>query len=43
VVLTDKELTEYLISIDGLTNVFSGNKIMTSDFFETGEGWSFKS
>jgi hypothetical protein len=39
-VLTNKELTEYLISIDGLTNVFSGNKIMTSDFFETGEGWN---
>jgi len=39
-VLTDKELTEYLISIDGLTNVFSGNKVTDSNFFEVSLGWN---
>jgi hypothetical protein len=39
-VLTHKELTEYLISIDGVINGFTGNKIMTSDFFGTSEGWN---
>jgi hypothetical protein len=39
-VLTDKELNEYLISIGGLTNGFSGNKITDSDFFVVGSGWN---
>jgi hypothetical protein len=39
-VLTDKELNEYLISIGGLTNVFTGNKITDSDFFQVSFGWN---
>jgi len=39
-VLTDKELNEYLISIGGLTNVFTGNNITDSDFFVVGSGWN---
>lgn len=39
-VLTDKELNEYLISIGGLTNVFNGNKITDTDFFVVGSGWN---
>ena len=39
-VLTDKELTEYLISIGGLTNVFTGNNITDSDFFQVSLGWN---
>jgi hypothetical protein len=39
-VLRDKELNEYLISIGGLTNVFSGNKITDTDFFVVGLGWN---
>lgn len=39
-VLTDKELTEYLISIGGLTNVFTGNKVTDSDFFQVSLGWN---
>jgi hypothetical protein len=39
-VLTDKELNEYLISIGGLTNVFNGNNITDSDFFVVGSGWN---
>lgn len=39
-VLRDKELNEYLISIGGLTNVFSGNKITDTDFFVVGSGWN---
>ena len=39
-VLTDKELTEYLISIDGLINGFNGEKITDSDFFVVGSGWN---
>jgi len=39
-VLTDKELTEYLISIGGLTNVFIGNNITDSDFFQVSLGWN---
>jgi hypothetical protein len=40
VVLTDKELTEYLISIDGLINGFNGEKITDSDFFVVSPGWN---
>jgi len=39
-VLTDKELNEYLISIGGLTNVFTGNNITDSDFFQVSLGWN---
>lgn len=39
-VLTDKELNEYLISIGGLTNVFTGNNITDPDFFVVGSGWN---
>jgi hypothetical protein len=39
-VLTDKELNEYLISIGGLTNVFTGNKVTDSDFFQVSLGWN---
>ncbi len=39
-VLTDKELTEYLISIDGLINGFNGEKITDSDFFVVSPGWN---
>ena len=39
-VLTDKELNEYLISIGGLTNVFTGNNITDSDFFVVSSGWN---
>ena len=39
-VLTDKELTEYLISIDGLINGYYGNKITDSNFFEVSPGWN---
>jgi hypothetical protein len=39
-VLTDKELNEYLISIGGLTNVFSGNEVTDSNFFEVSLGWN---
>ena len=39
-VLTDKELNDYLISIGGLTNVFTGNKITDSDFFQVSLGWN---
>ena len=39
-VLTDKELNEYLISIGGLTNVLSGNKITDTDFFQVSSGWN---
>ena len=39
-VLRDKELNEYLISIGGLTNVFNGNKITDTDFFVVGSGWN---
>jgi len=38
--MTDKELTEYLISIGGLTNVFTGNNITDSDFFQVSLGWN---
>jgi len=39
-VLTDNELNEYLISIGGLTNVFTGNNITDPDFFVVGSGWN---
>jgi hypothetical protein len=39
-VLTDKELNDYLISIGGLTNVFTGNKVTDSDFFQVSLGWN---
>jgi hypothetical protein len=39
-IITDKELTEYLISIDGLINGFNGEKITDSDFFVVGSGWN---
>jgi hypothetical protein len=39
-VLTDKELTEYLISIDGLINGYTGSKITDANFFETSPGWN---
>ena len=39
-VLTDKELNEYLILIGGLTNVFTGNKVTDSDFFQVSLGWN---
>jgi hypothetical protein len=38
--MTDKELNEYLISIGGLTNVFTGNNITDPDFFVVGSGWN---
>lgn len=39
-VLTNEELTEYLISIDGLINGYNGNKITDSNFFEVSPGWN---
>jgi hypothetical protein len=39
-IITDKELTEYLISIDGLINGYYGNKITDSNFFEVSPGWN---
>ena len=38
--MTNEELTEYLISIDGLINGFNGNKITDSNFFEVSPGWN---
>jgi hypothetical protein len=38
--MTNEELTEYLISIDGLINGFTGNKITDSNFFEVSPGWN---
>ena len=38
--MTNEELTEYLISIDGLINGFNGEKITDSDFFVVGSGWN---
>ena len=39
-VLTYKELDDYLVSIDGLIHGYTGNKILSSDFFEVGQGWN---
>lgn len=39
-IMTNEELTEYLISIDGLINGFTGNKITDSNFFEVSPGWN---
>ena len=38
--MTNEELTEYLISIDGLINGYNGNKITDSNFFEVSPGWN---
>jgi hypothetical protein len=38
--MTNEELTEYLISIDGLINGFTGNKITDSNVFEVSPGWN---
>ena len=38
--MTNEELTEYLISIDGLINGFNGEKITDSDFFVVSPGWN---
>lgn len=39
-VLTYKELDDYIESIGGLTHGYTGNKILTSDFFEVSQGWN---
>lgn len=39
-VLTYKELDDYLVSIDGLIHGYTRNKILSSDFFEVGQGWN---
>lgn len=39
-VLTYKELDDYLELIGGLTHGYTGNRIMNSDFFEVGQGWN---
>jgi hypothetical protein len=39
-VLTYKELDDYLVSIDGLIHGYTGNKILSSDFFEVSQGWN---
>ena len=39
-VLTYKELDDYLVSIDGLIHGYTGNKILNSDFFEVSQGWN---
>jgi hypothetical protein len=39
-VLTYKELDDYLVSIDGLIHGYTGNKLLNSDFFEVGGGWN---
>lgn len=39
-VITNKELDDYLVSIDGLIHGYKGNKILSSDFFEVGQGWN---
>ena len=39
-ILTYKKLDDYLESIGGLTHGYTGNKILTSDFFEVSQGWN---
>lgn len=39
-VITNKELDDYLVSIDGLIHGYKGNKILSSDFFEVSQGWN---
>ena len=39
-VLTYKELDDYIESIGGLTHGYTGNKILNSDFFEVSQGWN---
>ena len=39
-IMSNKELDIYLESIGGLINGRTGNKILSSDFFDTSSGWN---